>query len=283
MTPVVGALSAVLLILLIPAVAAAVIGALLGRPVDRQRFNRFAERQVLAVTPTNAAVVARALAVTHRWRRFGLVAGFALAALWSLQQNRLSVDFGAMFLGWFVGAVIAEWRISAPSGGGTRRRANLSVRTLASYVTAPNRAVLWGTLALVALAAGWAGVLDLPDPTRRADWLVAATQCLVGAGVLWAVTRRVVGRPRPGGAARGVLDADDALRGHSLTVLTGSAVALASLPLAGFAESIVGSLAGAESAALAGTGIVLAGVVAGWTVATRTVSSRRAATAGGRP
>ena len=90
-----------------------------GGPIRKTRVDRFAARQVLPITPVNGEQVVRALGITHRWRRLGLMSGFAVAATVAAMQARIEVNFLAMFLGWFVGAVIAEWRISAPSGGGT--------------------------------------------------------------------------------------------------------------------------------------------------------------------
>ena len=248
----------------------------LGRPLDRDRVSRFAERHALPITPGNGPLVVRALGTTHRWRRFGLVAGLILALLWAVRDGRLSVDFVAMFLGWFAGAVVAEWRISTPVASGTRRQADLRARSVASYLTAPNRVTLAVVLALLAATGAVAGAFDLPDPGRRTAWLASAAGCLLGAGVLVAVTRRIVDRPRPAGPSD-VRDADDALRAHSLTVIAGSAVALASLPLADFCTTIAGRLIGPEEGAVTGFLVLVAGLVAGWFVAARSASVRRTA------
>lgn len=250
-----------------------------GGPIGRERVSRFADRHALAITPDNGPQVVRALGTTHRWRRFGLVSGLLLAALWALQEGRLSLDLVATFAGWFAGAVLAEWRISAPPSRGTRRQADLRVRTVSSFVTASNRVALATVAALLVVTAVWAGVVDLADPGRRADWLAAVAACLLSGGVLWAVTRRIVDRPRPAGPPD-IRDADDALRGHSLTVLAGSAVALASLPLAGFVGTILDRLAGPGPGALAWFLTLVAGLLWGWLVAARSPSVRRSAEGG---
>lgn len=252
-----------------------------GGPIARERVSRFAERHALAITPGNGPQVVRALGTTHRWRRFGLVSGLLIAALWALQEGRLSLDLVATFAGWFAGAVVAEWRISAPPSPGTRRQADLRGRTVSSYVTAPNRVALTSVATLLVVTAVAAGVIDLPDPGRRTDWVATVAACLLGGGALWAVTRRIVDRPRPAGPPD-IRDADEALRGHSLTVLAGSALALASLPLAGFVATILERLAGPGPGALTGFLTLVAGLLGGWHVAARSASVRRSA-AGGAP
>lgn len=242
-----------------------------GKSVTHAWVSRFAARQALTVNPVNGVPVVRALAVINRWRRFGLAAGFVLAGLWALQEGRVDVNFSAMFLGWFIGAVVAEWRISAPAAG-TRRRAGLNRRTLASYVTGTNRILLGGTLLALAAFGIWAGIATVSDPWARGEWLGWTLASAVGAGVLWAVTRRVVDRPRPVGAAD-LVDADDALRGHSLTVIAGSVIALAGFPLASYVAAIVTHLAPGANAS-ASVLLMLGALALGWYVASRSASVR---------
>lgn len=237
-----------------------------GAPLGRERVERFTVRHGLKLTEANGTLVVRALAVTHRWRRFGLAAGFALAALWALREGRLEFNFVAMFLGWFAGALVAEWRTHPPAPAGARRTADLTPRTWATYVTRPARALLWGVLGLLAvaaLAAAWAAA-GLPDAWP--GWVGGALQVLAGGAALLAVTRRVVGRPRAQGDAA-LLAADDALRAHSLGILAGSAIALASVPLGTFVDLLVRRAEQPEMGALLGFAILLAGIVLGWSVA----------------
>lgn len=250
-----------------------------GGPVGRERVDRFADRHALTITPVNGPLVVQALGTTHRWRRFGLASGLLLASLWALQDGRLSINLVATFVGWFAGAVFAEWRISPPAPSGTRRRADLRGRTIASYLTAPNRVALAVVLGLLATTAAAAGVIDLPDPGRRTEWLAGVAASVLGAAALWAVTRRIVDRPRPNGP-QDILDADDALRAHSLTVIAGSALALATLPLADFSGTIVGRLAGPGEGAFTGFLVLVGGLVGGWVVAARSASVRRTSPVG---
>jgi len=257
------------------AVLVAFLAILNGKLVTRAWVSRFASRQALAVNPVNGVPVVRALAVINRWRRFGLASGFVLAALWSLQEGRLDFNFTAMFLGWFVGSLVAEWRIN-PAASGTRRRADLNRRTLASYVTAGNRILLGATLLALAGFGAWAGVVALGDAGVSRDWLGWALTSALGASALWAVTRRIVNRPRPV-AASDLMEADDALRGQSLTVIAGSAIALAGLPLTSFVAEIATHLA-PKADASATVLIMLVALALGWHVASRSASVRAQAT-----
>lgn len=207
-----------------------------GRPPSRASVEAFARRQALVLTEANAPLVVASLTITHRWRRFGLVTGVALGFMWALPQGRVELNFVAMLLGWFAGAVVAEWRVSAPERG-TRRRADLAPRTLASYVTATNRASLGVVLGLLALAMARSGMLAVARPALWSSWLIATAECVVGGLVLWAVARRVVGRARP--SEPDLRNADDALRSNSLTALSGSAVALAAVPAASYVQILV--------------------------------------------
>lgn len=249
---------------------------LVGRPVDRRRVERFVRRHDLPLTDDNGPVVVRALAVSHRWRRFGLASGFLVAAVWSLREGRLQVDFLAMFLGWFLGAVVAEWRIAGPPVEGPRRSVDLAPRTVAGFVTGTVRAAFLAVLGLTAGAGLVVGVLALagrvPD---LATWLVPVVELVAGAVVVGLTARRVVDRPRPVASAD-VRAADDALRGHGLTVLAGSAIALAGLPLADFVSTSLGVVLEREDelASFVGVLVLLACVVLGWFVAARSRPAR---------
>jgi hypothetical protein len=97
-------------------------------PVTRGRLTAFARRHGLVVTAGNGSLVIRYLATTRRWRATGLLAGLTL------------------FAGWFVGALVAEFRLAA-SPSGPRRAAWISPRVPGSYLPR-------GAWALVPIAAG---------------------------------------------------------------------------------------------------------------------------------
>lgn len=85
--------------------------------------------------------------------------------------------------------------------------------------------------------------------------------------------RRIVGRPQAYADVE-LRAADDALRGHALTVITGSAIAAAGPPLAAFL-AVVGS-ASADAGAWDGAGTLALYVLValGWSVASASASMR---------
>ena len=247
--------------------------ALLGSSISRPRVDHFARRQRLRRSAVNAPLVVRAIAITHRWRRAASRSaslGFAVAAT----QSRLSIDFGAMPIGWFEGAVVAEWRISALPVEGPLRSAALARRGLSTYVTAANRVMVGAAAALLTIGAAGAGTRAVRDHALLATWSSWVGVSLAALLTLALTVRRVVRRSlaHPDDALR---QADDALRGHALTVLTGCAVAASGLPLSAFL-AMVGDASGGSASGWAGLGqwAMILLMVLGWYVASRSPSIR---------
>jgi hypothetical protein len=198
------------------------------RDVTRRRLERFALRQALPITVDNGMLVIRYLATTRRWRGCCLLAAVLINVAYQATLDKgfaVHISGGAMFAGWFVGAVLAEWRIAAVPVG-QYRAASLNRRRLTEYVAWPAVALaiaVWcvvvTTEALVAVE-----VLPLRSDARWAPWLEIGLTVFSGVAILLAA-RRVLDRPQPL-AAPDVLAADDALRSRSLYVLVGSALAL---------------------------------------------------------
>ncbi|HEX4998178.1 MAG TPA: hypothetical protein VFY29_08135 [Terriglobia bacterium] len=198
--------------------------------ITRRDVDRFAARQHLVVTPENGALIARALAISFRWRRFGFAWGVVISVIMGmllapLYPISLKLNYAIVFLGWFAGALAGEWRIaSKPVAVGARRVAGLTTRSVASYVTRSNRVVLAVVIVILAGAVGYGAFVEPMQAGKSAPWpflvLLAVT-----TGLLWATFRRVTQRPQPfvDDAAR---EADDALRAHSLTVLVGCVIAV---------------------------------------------------------
>ena len=197
----------------------------------RSRVERFARKQSLPITVDNGDIVIGYLTVTRRWRRSGLLVGLALTLAYSLTHEGLRVDFLALFVGWFVGAVIAEWRISTAASG-SRRVASLAPRRLASYLP-PSAWVAPAVVFAVAAAAGLVGLVAIAISRHRVPTalIVSLAAVVLVAAVLRVVVRHVLGRPQPQGAPD-VLAADDAIRSRSLRVLAGSSLALGGYLLA---------------------------------------------------
>jgi hypothetical protein len=205
------------------------------RDVTRRRLARFARGQALPVTVDNGMLVIGYLAITRRWRSSGLLVALLVDVAYSATLSRENVPHvtgAAVFAGWFIGAVIAEWRI-ATIPVGDRRAASLHRRRLGDYVGRPTLVLALGVWIVVAgaglLAAAVTVLHDRPLRVYRhipgSLWTELALLVLAGAALLF-VANRVLRRPQPL-AASDVLAADDAMRRHSLCVLVGSALALA--------------------------------------------------------
>lgn len=237
-------------------------------PVPRHRVERFADRQELPITAENGNVVIRYLATTRRWRTTGLLLGLVTSVAASLPDSRITVNFGNLFAGWFVGAVAAEWRV-APVDAGARRAAALAPRRRTDYVSPGVRkltnavvgvTIALGVLAVVRPAGGDRGRLP-------AVLLLAATAGVLA--VIVAVQRQVLRRPQPV-AQPDVLDADDAIRARSLQVLAGSTIALMYF----LASLLVSPLR--DGYAWLGLAMATVGALLGWVVASGGSPVRRA-------
>jgi hypothetical protein len=199
------------------------------RPLRRSTVERFARRQLLGLVESNSSHVVAALLITHRWRRAGLVLGILVGLVWSLQSGSFTLHLLAGFLGWFAGAVVAEWRISALDQPGSRRTAALERRSVSRYVTP----VVMALVCVVAVSLVGISIVALVAAGVTGSWLTWAGYSVVVVCGLAATARALVGRPS-GFRAPGLREADDALRCHGLTVLAGSGVAAAYPPIAGF-------------------------------------------------
>ncbi|MDO5676620.1 MAG: hypothetical protein Q4G35_03820 [Propionibacteriaceae bacterium] len=217
----------VFLPLLVLAVAAGLYYA--SGPLKQSTVESFEGRQVVTLNRSNAPHVVAALTIVQRWRRAGLAVGPGLGALWSLKDGELNFNLLAGFLGWFAGMVIAQWRINRLDEPGQWRSASLSSRSILSYVTRANLALFgitaaaWAVLAVVsAVKAGFTG-----------QWAGYLAYSVLVLGALALTGRAIINRPS-GFVDDGVREADDALRGHGLTVLVGSAIALLFPPIWAF-------------------------------------------------
>jgi hypothetical protein len=239
-----------------------------GEPVSRARLERFARRQHLTLTSANAALVVRSLALTRRWRALGLWTGLATGLLWALREGSLTINFLTAFLGWFVGAVVAEWRTAGVTPPEDRRRvASLERRTVAAYLRTGSRLLLGAALAglvaafLATVAAS--GLQEARPVLEAAAWLLVAG---VGLALVALTLRHVVTRPQPP-ASPDVIAADDALRARAANVLAGSAIAAAGVPTAALLGLLGLSRHDDESWASLGLGVMVVELIVGFVVA----------------
>lgn len=245
-------------------------------PLSRGAVETFARRQQLTITPANGLRVVRSLAVTRSWRRLGLSTGLVCGLLWAARDARITLNFTAGFLGWFVGAAVAEWRIAGLGREDGRQLASLERRTISRYLTVVVRAMVG--LALLVLVTSFVsvvvmtGVTDGATTTWAVVWLAAAALGLLLVGV---TLRRVTTRRQPP-VAPDLLEADHALRARAATVLAGSVIAAMGLPTASMFE-LMGDQANGDGGAWASAGVavMLTEFLAGYLVATRSTPARQ--------
>ncbi len=197
--------------------------------VSRARVQRFATRQSLRVTEANGNQVIRYLATTRRWRTVGLLVGLLVSqATQNLRLGRISTgdEWIIVFVGWFIGALVAEARV-AQLAHGQLRAASLQPRRPQQYghpVTwalvpgATTAALGVGAATALVGAAGW----GRPDARWATTWLVAALMVAVTVRL----GQHVVARRAQPHAAPELIAADDAIRSRSLHVLSGGGAAL---------------------------------------------------------
>lgn len=249
--------------------------------VRRSRVDRFARRQSLPITVENGPLVIRYLATTRRWRGGGLLLALIVTLFWPLfvsivrPQDAASSGPGAnalaLFAGWFAGAVVAEWRVSSLARTpGPQRSAALEPRRLADYLPEAARwsvCVAWAIAVASELSVlGGLLVRHSGGVAIALAWIGATA---VAAGGLGLVGHQVLVRPQRY-TDPGLIAADDALRGRSLDVLAGSAMAIAGYLLAGLVYTL-----GPHSSVLSdGVGTLLGGLgaiavpILGFSVAT---------------
>jgi len=211
-------------LLLLPVVFGALL-VLLSLPfqeVTRARVAKLARRQSLPITVANGPIVIGYLATTRRWRGVGvllsIVGGLVYARLTLSSSNG---GAAALFVGWFVGAVIAEWRVSVHTAGTGRRRASLLPRRLSDYLPGHVRLAVLIAFALLSTVE-FVGLFSKPAQPELAGWIALT---LATAAVIVAVGRHILGRPQPL-AADDILAADEAIRSRSLHVLAGATLAI---------------------------------------------------------
>jgi hypothetical protein len=211
-------------LLLLPAMVGALL-LLLSLPfqvVSRARVVKLARRQSLPITVANGPIVIGYLATTRRWRGTGVLLSVVAGLLHArLTGSGSDVEGAALFAGWFVGAVVAEWRVSVHTSGVGSRRASLVPRRLSDYLPGHVRFAVLIAGALL-LSAESAALLSNSRQPELIGWLALT---LATAAVIGAVGRHILSRPQPV-AADDVLAADEAIRSRSLHVLAGAALAI---------------------------------------------------------
>jgi hypothetical protein len=246
-------------------------------PVSRARLERFARRQRLEVTVDNGDQVFRYLATTRRWRVAGLASGMVGTSVFAATHPEGGGPRSVLtlFVGWFLGALVAEIRV-AHLAHGSPRVASLRPRRPTGYLgrstwaLVPAAAVLATVVAAGTLWARSAG-------TAAADWTAGLWYGLaLAVTVAVRVTQlTVLRRPQPL-AAPDLLAADDAIRSRSLHVLAGGGTALVLL-CAGGQLNAMHATGGLLDVVRGVTGLgVFVVLILAWNVATSVWPPRRA-------
>ena len=110
-----------------------------GGPVSRRRVETFAQRQQLTITPANKDQVIRYLATTRRWRVTGFLVGLFASRFVGPQPGEISTgaEYITIFVGWFLGALVAEVGVAHPAQGPVPAASLRPRRPRPSLTTAP--------------------------------------------------------------------------------------------------------------------------------------------------
>lgn len=188
------------------------------RPVGVTAVDTFAMRQRLHLPGiVHNPHVLNYLTTTRRWRVSGLVVAFVFGFGNDIRGGRISIDLGAAFLGWFAGALIAEWRLNVRRDAG-RRTALLTRRSLRRYLGVPEISVMCLAMGVLVAMAGHA--LSYAPPVAT---VVVFAVSLAPAVVAALTARHILLRP----AVESQPSVDHALRSRSLHALAGAVTTFA--------------------------------------------------------
>jgi hypothetical protein len=223
--------------------------------LDRATVAEFAASHNLTLTPTNGRYVVDYLVRNLRWRRWGGFVGLALAVVLSSAVTHTttttSVSRGTTVtsthtnhsvtwllligIGYFGGALIAEWRSGAAITG-PRRAASLQVRDARDYLDPTFRRTTYGVLtagaALFTATTAWPHYRPFASLAQRISLLVLLLLVVV---ITEAATQWVARRPQP--FDDDLLTAREAIRTSCVNLLGGIGVAFAWLVLSLVATS----------------------------------------------
>jgi len=230
---------------------------------------RWAGERGLELTAENRSPVARYLRRARLFRTWGGVLGVLLPSLiayvvdgrvtvlgFGTDGNSAPLGFGAIFIGYLAGALLAEVTTVRPRG--PRRVAGLERRALESYL--PRWVIVAQRAAAIAGAVGTIAVAAVPFPATTANpgsaVLIAIAVLIVAAAAgLEAVERWIVRRPQPF-VEPALVAADDALRAQSIRAAAGAGLALLLLYVAGISLALQASDVAALHATMVGPAAV---------------------------
>jgi hypothetical protein len=249
-----------LLLLLIAAVPVFIGLRLAMTPPSAARVASFARRHRLGLMVDDRRYVVAYLSHTRRRRTAGALGGYLAGLASALPQERITVEFFLVLAGWFVAAVVAEFRFRAPQLPGHDQAAVGSL--------APG----WVLRVPHALAATAVGVTALVLTFGRADerwWRVVAwgAAALACTAVVVATNRHVMNRPAD--RADDVTTAGRAVATNAVGAVTAVGSALAVSCLARQLWLVHDGFFDAAATAVGGVALLwtLGGLVIAWLVA----------------
>lgn len=205
-----------------------------GLRVDEAYMASWANWFNLGLTHENRSIVSHYLKWTRRCRTAGGVAGFLAPTIYFevVSRGHQQEDVGGwavtlMFVGYLLGALVAEFAIAPPT---RRREGAVAVQARLGDHLPTYAVVLQRGLAIVSVLVVGLYALSEPD-VRISDLPTAAQMAALGVGaasiaaVVEAVQRRIVARRRPVTTKVGVA-VDSAIMSSSLHVLAGGSIAL---------------------------------------------------------
>jgi hypothetical protein len=226
------------------------------RSLDRATVAEFASAHDLALTPASGRYVVGYLVRNLRWRRWGGFLGLALAVVLSNAMTHTSTTttsvgqdttttstrdthslswFLLIGIGYFGGALVAEWRSGATITG-PRRAASLQVRDARDYLDPTFRRTTYSVLAagavLFTAAAAWPHYRPFASLAQRIALLALLFLVVVITRV---ATQWVARRPQP--LDDDLLTAREAIRTSCVNLLGGIGVAFAWFVLSWVATS----------------------------------------------
>lgn len=225
---------------------------------DAELVTRWAGERGLPLTPENRPIVERYLRRARLLRAWGAVAGAVLPSLieyavsgrvqvlgFGTDGTSAPLGFGTIFVGYLLGALLAEISLGRPVDG-AHRTAGLQRRELDSYlprrVVRAQRATAAAALGTVVIGlVPYADSVSIPRLPSLALVALAIAACAAG---LEAVERWVVRRPQPF-TSPSLVAADDAIRAQSIHSVAGACLALTLLYCCGIALVLQGSQVGA--------------------------------------
>jgi hypothetical protein len=224
--------------------------------LDRATVAQFAATHNLALTAASGRYVVGYLVRNLRWRRWGGLVGLALAivlsnalthtattttdvgqdtTVTSTHTNHSLSWFLLIGVGYFGGALIAEWRSGAAITG-PRRTASLQVRDARDYLDPTFRRITYSLLAvgvvLVTAAAAWPHYRPFAPLAQRITLLALL---LFVVAITRVATQWVARRPQP--LDDDLLTAREAIRTSCVNQLGGIGIAFAWLVLSWVATS----------------------------------------------